>query len=94
MIKGGWIGLDLIHKKEHLYKSILESIAFNRYLDLLKIKEICKFDEGKIDGVVFIGGGAKSKVWGQIISDIIGKKILKYKIGYRNKVYLLLFPQV
>jgi xylulokinase len=78
-IKGGWIGLDLAHKKEHLYKSILEAIAFNRYLDLIKIKEILNADENMINDLVFIGGGAKSKVWSQIIADVTGKRILKFK---------------
>ncbi len=78
-IKGGWLGLDLTHKKEHLYKSILEAISFERYLDLLKIKEIHRTDANKIKEITVIGGGAESKAWCQILSDVFGEKVIKYK---------------
>ncbi len=78
-IKGGWLGLDLTHRKEHLYKSIIEAISFNRYLDLLKIKEIHNSDTNGIKEITVIGGGAESRAWDQIISDVFGKKVVKYK---------------
>jgi xylulokinase len=78
-IKGGWLGLDLTHKKEHLYKSIIEAITFNRYLDLLKIKEIHSSETNDLKEITVIGGGAKSKLWSQIISDVFGRKVIKYK---------------
>ncbi len=78
-IRGGLLGLDFIHKKGHLYKSILEAIAFNRHLDLLKIKETCEYDESEKSDIIFIGGGAKSITWGQIFSDVLGTKVIKYK---------------
>jgi xylulokinase len=78
-VKGGWIGLDLAHTTEHMYKSILEGIAFNRYLDLIKIQETCNLDHDNIDELVLLGGGAKSDAWGQIYSDVLGQKIIRYK---------------
>jgi len=78
-IRGAWIGLDLIHTKEHLYKSILESVAFKRYLDLQIIEDICKLKKDDINEIKFIGGGSKSRVWSKIYSDVLGRKVIKYE---------------
>ena len=76
--KGAWIGLNLNHKIEHLYKSTLESIAFTRYLEFINIMKACKLDINKEAEIILIGGGAKSNIWSQIHADIFGKKVQRY----------------
>lgn len=77
-IRGGWIGLNISHKKEHLYKSVLESVAYNRYMDWQKIMEACDHKEDEIDKIFIIGGGAGSDAWCKIIADVFNKQIVRY----------------
>ena len=69
--RGLFIGLNLAHKKSHFIRSILEGVAFNlnMFLENITSKGIT------INEIRFIGGGAKSLLWGQIIADITGKTI-------------------
>ncbi|MCL4376876.1 MAG: FGGY family carbohydrate kinase [Actinobacteria bacterium] len=76
--KGAWIGLNPNHKIEHLYKSTLESIAFTRYLEFTNILKACKRDINQEYEIILIGGGAKSDIWSQILSDIFGKRVQRY----------------
>ena len=69
-LKGSWVGLSWKHKIGHLYRSLLEAVAYEYaiYRDIGKklIPEI-KFEKARV-----IGGGARSKLWNRIKSDILG----------------------
>ena len=41
--------------------------------------EINRPDENGLEEITVIGGGAKSRAWDQVLSDVFGKKIVKYK---------------
>ncbi|MBD2777124.1 FGGY-family carbohydrate kinase [Iningainema tapete] len=62
----GWTGT---HGREHLYRAILEGIAFEQRLvgDAVMAAMDQKFSE-----YVVMGGGAQSNLWCQIIADITG----------------------
>ncbi|MBA7566073.1 Ribulokinase [subsurface metagenome] len=69
--KGVLLGLTLKHSKIHIYKSLLESVAFGTRNVLetfqkmgIVVKKIC-----------VCGGGGKSRYWLQIHSDICGKPL-------------------
>jgi len=62
----GWSG---IHTKGHFYRSILEGIAFEHKLLAEKMSSALNTN---FKDVVFVGGGAKSSLWSQIISDVLG----------------------
>lgn len=62
----GWCGS---HTKGHFYRSILEGIAFEHKLLAEKMSNALNTN---FKEVVFVGGGAKSSLWGQIISDVLG----------------------
>lgn len=70
--KGVFYGLSLQTKKNDMIRAILEGCGFG-------LRQLIEMAEGitgeKIDAFVAIGGGAKSKVWGQIKADITGKII-------------------
>lgn len=96
-VRGSWIGLNWVHTRNHLYRSIMESIAYeyNYYLKTLKslISDI------KFSQVYSIGGGSKSKLFNQIKSDVLGVNYVTLNItdtaplgsavvaGYGVKVY-------
>lgn len=65
--KGMMIGFDERHTKYHMYRSILEAIAFNMKNNIdLMLEEINE----EIFEIVVIGGGAKSDVLMQVLSDV------------------------
>jgi len=55
-----------------MIRSVMEGVAFN-----MKIILDAFIDQGaKINKIRLIGGGAKSKIWRQIIADIYGKDLI------------------
>lgn len=64
--RGKLLGLSLNYKREHLYRAILEGVAYGTemILDVLRDNSIA------IDRCVACGGGATSDFWLQIHSDV------------------------
>ncbi len=70
--RGAFIGLKVEHKREDVLRSVLEGITLNLNVILDVFKQ-----QTDIQEIVAIGGGAKGKVWHQIMADIYGVKILR-----------------
>lgn len=68
--RGIWAGFTWSHSVFYFYKSMLESIAFEHAITLQITRK--KYPEIKYNQVRVLGGGAKSEVWNQIKSDILG----------------------
>ena len=83
-IKGMWLGFSWNHKKEHFYRSLLESFAYEYAHSLRVMKE--NYPDIKMHEVKVIGGGARSDLWNQIKSDVLG---LPYKKLNRDDFTLL-----
>ncbi|MFW6139571.1 MAG: xylulokinase, partial [Spirochaetota bacterium] len=71
--KGCFIGLTMVHQKQHMLRSVMEGVAYNMRL----IQEA--FAEQGIESrnIRMIGGGAKSPLWRCIFADIMEKPILR-----------------
>ncbi len=69
-IRGMWINYSWSHKKEHFYRSLLESFAYEYGYAFKVIKET--YPDFDIKEVLVIGGGSRSDLWNQIKSDVIG----------------------
>ncbi|WP_088085292.1 FGGY-family carbohydrate kinase [Bacillus sp. OV166] len=67
--KGIMIGFDQRHTKFHIYRSILEAIAFNIKNN---IDDMLAEIDVKLKELVVIGGGSKSDVIMQMIADLFG----------------------
>jgi sugar (pentulose or hexulose) kinase len=67
--KGVMLGFDQRHTKYHIYRSILEAIAFNLKNN---IDDMVSEIEVELKDLVVIGGGSKSDVLMQIIADLFG----------------------
>ncbi len=67
--KGAIIGFGDIHKREHIYRAILEGISFGLKEGLQKIE---KRSRRKINRLYISGGGSQSDAAMQIAADIFG----------------------
>lgn len=67
----GWTG---IHGREHLYRAILEGIAYEQRLvgDAMMAAVGQRFSE-----YVTMGGGSRSRLWRQIIADVTGVPVVR-----------------
>jgi xylulokinase len=68
-LRGAVIGLSPLHRRSHLARATLESIAFEyrRYADVAQ----ALVPGSSIDEVVGTGGGSRSQVWNQIKADVL-----------------------
>jgi sugar (pentulose or hexulose) kinase len=70
--RGAFIGLSSVHGRGHLYRSVLEGIAFEQLLALNSVEKIIGL---RVRDLITIGGGANSGLWCSILADITGKNI-------------------
>ncbi|MFX0033440.1 MAG: FGGY-family carbohydrate kinase [Candidatus Hodarchaeota archaeon] len=70
-VRAGFYNLSLNHTREDLLRAIYEGVGYNIKWALQFLEKLI----GKNDKMHIIGGGAKSDVWCQIISDILNKEI-------------------
>ncbi len=74
-LRGAWIGLNWGHKKEHLFRAVLEGLAFDQALGLEHIKGLFSdFRPGRLEGA---GGGSVNDVWNRIKADILNLPYIK-----------------
>ena len=71
-IRGGWNNVSLTNNRADLVRSVFEGVAFNSRW-LLDVVE--KFIKKPLDGLNFIGGGAKSDLWCQMHADVCDRVI-------------------
>jgi sugar (pentulose or hexulose) kinase len=70
--RGAFIGLSSSHTQGHLYRAMLEGIAFEILLALFIVEKTIGTE---IQDLIAIGGGASSEMWCRIIADITGKNV-------------------
>jgi sugar (pentulose or hexulose) kinase len=70
--RGAFIGLSSSHHRGHIYRSILEGIAFEQSF---AIQSVEKTIHANIQDFVVIGGGATNDLWCHIMADVTGKII-------------------
>jgi xylulokinase len=71
--RGTLFGLDLHHDRNHVYKAILESVAFGfrHHLDVLAERKL------PVARVLASDGGARSGVWLQIAADVLRQPVYR-----------------
>lgn len=67
----GWRGF---HRLPHLYRAILEGVAFEQYLGTLGVEKALG---QPVKRYIVTGGGAQSDLWCQIIADITDKPVFR-----------------
>lgn len=67
--RGVVVGLTLRHGRGHLFRAIYEGIAFG----IRQILELFESADDPATRIVAIGGGTKSALWTQVVSDVTGR---------------------
>ena len=73
LARGGFIGITIRHTMPHHTRAVLEGVAFGLRdcFELIKSAGL-----GKIQQVRISGGGARSKLWTQIIADVLNSELV------------------
>jgi ribulokinase len=69
---GAFVGLSLYHKREHLYRAVLEGVTFALRHN---IEAGASSDAPLDEALIVVGGAARSDLWMQIIADVTGRPV-------------------
>ncbi len=73
-LKGGFTCVGAEHTKAHFVRAVMEGVAFS----LLDCKNYLEEKGVQLGAKAYvIGGGAKSKVWRQIVADMLGMPLVR-----------------
>jgi xylulokinase len=61
-----FVGLNLSHHRGHMYRALIEGIAYEARIQLERMNNL------EIEEITAIGGGSKDTLWTQVISDVTG----------------------
>jgi xylulokinase len=68
LARGVIAGLTLSHTRAHVYRAILEGVAYGIAHNL----EVIESSGGETNLAIAVGGGTKNRTWLQIVSDVTG----------------------
>ncbi|MCL2377769.1 MAG: xylulokinase [Defluviitaleaceae bacterium] len=71
--RGVFAGMDMTTTRSNMTQAVMEGVAFSLKDILSRIKDLGH----TVTSARIIGGGAKSPVWCQIVSDVLGLKVEK-----------------
>jgi len=71
-LKSNFFGMTISHDRRHFTRAVLEGVAFSLYDCFLVLRKFNK----DIKDIRIIGGGAKSPLWCQIVSDVFGLEVI------------------
>ncbi len=71
--RADFFGIGMVHDRRHFARAVLEGVAFSLYDCFQVAREV----GGDASSIRLIGGGGKSKLWCQIISDVFGLAIAR-----------------
>ncbi len=71
-LRGGWHNLSLQHTRADLVRAVLEGVALNTRW-LLGVVE--RFVGREFPSLRFVGGGAQSELWCQVMADVLRRPI-------------------
>ncbi len=75
-VRGGFYNLSLNNNRQHMMRAVLEGVSLNARWLLTFVE---KMTAKPFDGINFIGGGANSDVWSQIMADVLNRPIKQVK---------------
>ncbi len=77
-LRGGFMNLCIENTRYDVIRSVLEGVSYNaRWALHAGVEPLVKKNGGTITEIRFIGGGAMSDIWCQIMADVLGKDIIQ-----------------
>lgn len=77
--KGAYVGLDFIHTRAHMYRAVMESIAYEYSCYLNAMRSL--YPEYPFDRLISMGGGAQSPLFCQIKANVLGVTVETVEMG-------------
>lgn len=74
-LRGSFTGIRSYHTKGHFTRALLEGVAYS----LKDCYEVIQKENLEIHQAIVIGGGAKGRLWRQIVSDMLGIEMIRTK---------------
>ena len=71
-LRGGWFNASLATERAELVRAVFEGVALNTRW-MLQAAE--KFTKRRFEHLNFVGGGARSPLWSQILADVLDRPI-------------------
>src|SRR5436190_3462756 len=72
VVRAGLHNLTLATRREHVARAVLEGVALNTRWMQQAVEKFCR---RTLDPIAFVGGGARSPLWAQIMADVLGRTI-------------------
>jgi xylulokinase len=72
VVRGGLHNLTLATRREDVARAVLEGVALNARWMQQAVERFCRRD---LDPIKFVGGGARSALWSQIMADVLGRTV-------------------
>ena len=77
-LRGGFLNLSIENTRYDVIRSVLEGVSYNaRWALRAGVEPLVQRNGGKITEIRYIGGGAMSDIWSQIMADVLGKTIIQ-----------------
>jgi xylulokinase len=70
--RGAWVGLTLNHSRAHLFRALLEGVAFS----FRSMQDWLETSGASVRDVRCVGGQARSKLWNQVKADVLDRTVL------------------
>lgn len=78
-LKGSFVGLDWKHTSAHLFRAVMEGVAYEYHYYLKTLKSL--YPGGDFRKMYISGGGAKSRLFNQIKADVLGVEAAPFLLG-------------
>jgi xylulokinase len=73
LARGAFVGLTVRHTRAHLTRAVIEGVSFGLRDSMELIKQS---GSGQIRQIRVSGGGAKSQIWRQMLSDVMNSELV------------------
>jgi len=72
LVRGGFLNQSLTTTRAHMVRAVFEGVAYNtRWMH----QHVERFVKSRLDNINFVGGGAQSSLWCQILADVLDRTI-------------------
>ncbi len=78
-LKGSFLGLDFKHTRGHMFRSVMEAVAYEYTYYLSVLRKL--YPNDSFDDMITIGGGANSSLFNQIKADVMGVNVTTFEMG-------------